>query len=139
MRTVVLLICSNVFMTIAWYGHLKFKGKPLLAVIGASWLIALPEYILQVPANRFGHGQFSAPQLKIIQEAISIVVFIFFSALYLREMPNWRSALAFLLVIGAVFLVVTGPKEKASDQAGSRSAHASVASQGGQGPLEIGG
>jgi uncharacterized protein (DUF486 family) len=64
MWTVILLVASNVFMTVAWYGHLKFKDKPLLLVIAVSWLIALPEYCLQVPANRLGHGEFSAPQLK---------------------------------------------------------------------------
>jgi uncharacterized protein len=94
MRTVVLLIFSNLFMTVAWYGHLKFKQQQLLVVVLVSWLIALPEYALQVPANRFGHGQFSASQLKIIQEAISIVVFVVFSILYLRETPNWRVAVS---------------------------------------------
>src|SRR4051812_11788313 len=81
MRTVLLLLCSNIFMTIAWYGHLssKYKSAAMWGVILVSWLIALPEYALQVPANRLGHAQFSAPQLKIIQEAISIVVFIGFT------------------------------------------------------------
>ncbi|MBI2362744.1 MAG: DMT family protein, partial [Elusimicrobia bacterium] len=72
MKTVLLLVASNVFMTFAWYGHLRYKGFPLWGVILASWLIALPEYALQVPANRLGHGYFSAPQLKILQEGISI-------------------------------------------------------------------
>ena len=139
MRTVLLLICSNVFMTIAWYGHLKFKSAPLVFVIGVSWLIALPEYALQVPANRIGHGQFSAPQLKIIQEAISIIVFILFSILYLRETPNWRSGLAFLLVLAAVFLAVTGRGEQPAEQTDIGSTHTSVASQRGQGPLKVGG
>ena len=70
MNTILLLVFSNVFMTIAWYGHLKYKSHALGAVILISWLIALPEYMLQVPANRFGHGAFTAPQLKIIQEII---------------------------------------------------------------------
>ena len=134
MRTVLLLICSNVFMTVAWYGHLKFKSKPLLLVIALSWLIALPEYALQVPANRFGHGRFSAPQLKIIQEAISITVFILFSIVYLRETPNWRSGLAFGLIFAAVILAMSGKPEapaEASTVAGS------IAPQGGEGPLEI--
>jgi len=94
MRTVGLLVLSNTFMTIAWYGHLKYKSAPLLLTILASWLIALPEYALQVPANRYGHGEFSAPQLKIIQEAISVSVFVAFSILYLKETPNWRTGLA---------------------------------------------
>jgi uncharacterized protein len=111
MRTVILLIFSNVFMTFAWYGHLKFKQQHLLVVVLASWLIALPEYLLQVPANRFGHGQFSAPQLKIIQEAISITVFIVFSVLYLREVPNWRSAVALILIFVAVVVAVSGPAQ----------------------------
>jgi len=77
MRTVLLLALSNTFMTVAWYGHLKFKHAALLTTVLVSWLIALPEYALQVPANRFGHDQFTAPQLKIIQEAISIAVFVY--------------------------------------------------------------
>src|SRR5207245_2152558 len=106
MRSIGLLICSNAFMTMAWYGHLKFLNRPLLLTILVSWLIALPEYALQVPANRFGYGQFTAGQLKIIQEVISITVFVVFSVLYLKEMPTWRTGLAFALILGAVFLVV---------------------------------
>src|SRR5262245_49062795 len=99
MRTVALLLVSNAFMTVAWYGHLKFKDKALWLVILVSWLIALPEYGLQVPANRFGHGQFTGPQLKIIQEVISIAVFVVFSIFYLREVPTWRTGLAFLMIL----------------------------------------
>jgi len=77
-----------------------------LLTILASWLIALPEYALQVPANRFGYGQFTAGQLKIIQEVISITVFVLFSIWYLKELPTWRTGLAFILILGAVFLVV---------------------------------
>ena len=106
MRTIVLLICSNAFMTAAWYGHLKFKTAPLLAAIAVSWLIALPEYALQVPANRWGHGQFTAPQLKIIQEVVSIAVFILFSAAYLGELPRWNDWLAFLLILAAVGVTI---------------------------------
>jgi uncharacterized protein (DUF486 family) len=86
MRTVLLLLASNTFMTMAWYGHLKYKQTPLIIAIAVSWLIALPEYALQVPANRIGHAQegFSAPQLKIIQEVISISVFVLFSFIYLK-------------------------------------------------------
>jgi uncharacterized protein (DUF486 family) len=105
MRTVLLLIASNTFMTIAWYGHLKFKDKSLLLAILISWLIALPEYALQVPANRLGYGHFSATQLKILQEAISLSVFAVFAWLYFGETPTWRSGIAFLLVMAAVALV----------------------------------
>jgi uncharacterized protein (DUF486 family) len=107
MRTVLLLIASNTFMTIAWYGHLRYKSSPLIIAILVSWLIALPEYMFQVPANRLGYGQFTATQLKVIQEAISISVFIVFGYLYLHETPNWRTGLAFLLIIAAVALAVS--------------------------------
>lgn len=106
MRTVLLLICSNVFMTIAWYGHLKYKTAPLLLVIFISWMIALPEYMCQVPANRLGHGTFTAPQLKILQEVISISVFLIFTFMYLREPPRWNEWLAFVLILAAVVLMV---------------------------------
>ena len=106
MTTVVLLICSNVFMTMAWYGHLRFKSTQLVVVILASWLIALPEYALQVPANRIGHAQFTAPQLKIIQEVISICVFLVFSFLYLHESPRWNDWMAFGLVVAAVVVML---------------------------------
>ena len=102
MRTVLLLICSNIFMTAAWYGHLKYKTAPLLLVIAVSWLLALPEYALQVPANRWGHGQFSAPLLKILQEVITLIVFGFFSILYLREPLRWNHCVAFALIVLAV-------------------------------------
>src|SRR5215470_9668763 len=109
MRTVILLVLSNAFMTIAWYGHLRYKGAPLYTVILLSWLIALPEYALQVPANRFGHGRFSAAQLKIIQEVISLSVFAGFSVLYLGESIRWNHAAAFVLIVAAVGLVVYLP------------------------------
>ena len=102
MRTVLLLLASNVFMTVAWYGHLRFKGVALWKVILVSWGIAFFEYCLQVPANRWGYGQFSAYQLKIIQEVITLVVFMFFSALWLGEPPRWNYVVAFVLVLGAV-------------------------------------
>ncbi len=101
MRTILLLVASNIFMTTAWYGHLRFKSVPLWIAILASWLIALPEYTLQVPANRFGHGTFSAPQLKIIQESISIGVFMLFCVAYLREPLKWNHLAAFVLILGA--------------------------------------
>ena len=107
MRTILLLICSNAFMTIAWYGHLKHKSAPLLLAILVSWLIALPEYALQVPANRWGHmTQFSAPQLKILQEVITVGVFVVFNYLYLKEAIRWTDFAAFLLIISAVVVMM---------------------------------
>lgn len=108
MWTVLLLLGSNIFMTVAWYGHLKYKAAPLLIVIFTSWLIALPEYALQVPANRIGHvpGGFTAPQLKIIQEVISISVFVVFSMLYLGETPKWNEWAAFGLLFVAIVVMV---------------------------------
>jgi len=106
MRTALLLIASNVFMTTAWYGHLRHKTWPLWAAILISWLIALPEYALQVPANRFGHGHFSAPQLKVMQEVISIAVFIVFCVLYLKEPIRWNHGVAFLLIAAAAFFAL---------------------------------
>lgn len=103
MPTVILLVISNIFMTFAWYGHLKYKDSPLWKVILISWMIAFLEYCFQVPANRIGHGAFSAPQLKIMQEVITLVVFSFFSILYLREGLKWNYIVAFLMMIGAVF------------------------------------
>lgn len=111
MPTVLLLIASNVFMTLAWYGHLKFKTTHLLVVILLSWLIALPEYALQVPANRLGHGKFSAAQLKILQEVISLSVFVIFSLAYLREAPTWREGVAMLMIVGAVMLAFRPQQE----------------------------
>ena len=102
MTTIALLFASNVFMTAAWYGHLRFKGAPLWAAILISWGIAFVEYCLQVPANRWGHGQFTAAQLKIAQEVITIVVFVAFAWLWLGETPRWNEALAFGLVLAAV-------------------------------------
>lgn len=102
MKTVLLLLASNVFMTVAWYGHLRHKGFPLLATILVSWLIAFPEYCLQVPANRFGHANFSAPQLKILQEAISILVFLAFCAAYLKEPIRWNHVAALSLILCGV-------------------------------------
>lgn len=107
MWTVLLLIVSNVFMTVAWYGHLRFKSTPLWIVVIVSWLIALPEYAFQVPANRIGYGQFTATQLKIFQEAISIAAFIAFGYFYLKEAPGWRTSLAFMLIFIAVVLAAT--------------------------------
>jgi uncharacterized protein (DUF486 family) len=98
----VLLTCSNVFMTFAWYGHLKFKSKPLLIVILVSWGIAFFEYCLQVPANRWGNAIYSATQLKIIQEIITLIVFSGFAVLYLHERIRWNHLAAFLCILAAV-------------------------------------
>jgi hypothetical protein len=105
-RVVLLLVASNVFMTFAWYGHLRFKHVSLWRVIIASWLIAFFEYCLQVPANRWGHGTFSAPQLKILQEAITLSVFVVFTTLYLGESPRWNHWVAMAMMLGAVTVAV---------------------------------
>ena len=105
MWTIALLCVSNIFMTFAWYGHLKFKEQPLILVIVVSWLIALPEYCFQVPANRIGSAMFTTAQLKTIQEVITLVVFCIFSVLYLGEPLKWNYLVGFLFLIGAVFFV----------------------------------
>ncbi|HOZ00537.1 MAG TPA: DMT family protein [Candidatus Syntrophosphaera sp.] len=105
MKTVLLLTVSNVFMTFAWYGHLKYRNLPLLTVILASWGIAFFEYCFQVPANRVGYGIFSAYQLKTIQEVITLVVFSAFSVLYLKEEFRWNYLVGFLLIVAAVFFI----------------------------------
>lgn len=105
MRTFLLLLCSNVFMTFAWYGHLKFKEVALWKVILISWLIAFVEYCFQVPANRWGHEQFSAAQLKLLQEVITLIVFCVFSIFYLKESLRWNYLVAFGLILLAVFFV----------------------------------
>lgn len=105
MVTVALLTVSNIFMTFAWYGHLKFRGYPLWAVILVSWGIAFFEYCLMVPANRWGYGQFSAAQLKTIQEVITLVVFSAFSVWYLKEGLRWNHIVGFLFIIAAVFFI----------------------------------
>jgi uncharacterized protein (DUF486 family) len=108
----ILLLCaSNLFMTTAWYGHLKFKGAALWLVILVSWCIALPEYALQVPANRLGSGHFSVAQLKIIQEAISISVFVGFSFVYFKQVPRWTEIGGFVLIFAGVALAMFGRPE----------------------------
>ncbi|MBC2834331.1 DMT family protein [Paragemmobacter straminiformis] len=103
--TIGLLLASNIFMTFAWYGHLRFKAAPLYLVILVSWGIAFFEYVLQVPANRYGHGTFSAAQLKTIQEVITLSVFAVFSVLYLKEPLGWNHALGFAFIaLGAFFI-----------------------------------
>ena len=99
---ILLLVGSNLFMTVAWYGHLKFKSAPIWKVIFISWGIALCEYILQVPANRWGSSVYTATQLKIMQEVITLVVFCGFAVLYLGEKVRWNHAAAFLCILGAV-------------------------------------
>ncbi|HYP97901.1 MAG TPA: DMT family protein [Polyangiaceae bacterium] len=103
MRTILLLIGSNLFMTAAWYGHLKYRGVALWKVILISWGIAFFEYCLQVPANRLGYGQFTAFQLKIIQEVITLVVFIGFATLWLGERVRWNYGVALALILAAVY------------------------------------
>lgn len=102
---IVLLCISNVFMTFAWYGHLKFKSASLITVIMVSWGIAFIEYCFAVPANRIGHGTYSAAQLKTLQEIITLVVFAGFSALYLREPLGWRQLVGFgFVALGGFFV-----------------------------------
>ncbi|HRQ71603.1 MAG TPA: DMT family protein [Phycisphaerales bacterium] len=110
--TVLLLVASNVFMTFAWYGHLKARSWTLFTAIAVSWLIALPEYVLQVPANRIGHagmgGPFTAPQLKILQEAITLTVFTVFVLAFLKERPRINDYVAFGLIMLAVVVAMWG-------------------------------
>ncbi|SEA15886.1 DMT family protein [Rubrimonas cliftonensis] len=102
---VALLVGSNVFMTFAWYGHLKFKAAPLYVVVLASWGIAFFEYCLQVPANRMGHGHFSAAELKTIQEVVTLLVFAGFSVWWLGEPLRWNHAVGFALIAGGAAFV----------------------------------
>lgn len=102
---IVLLSVSNLFMTLAWYGHLKFKAAPLILVILASWGIAFFEYCLAVPANRWGHSVYSAAELKTIQEVITLIVFAGFSVWVLKEPLGWNHAIGFgLIALGAWFI-----------------------------------
>ena len=102
---ILLLTISNIFMTFAWYGHLKYKGSALWIVILVSWGIALFEYCFQVPANRIGHEYFTAAQLKTMQEVITLVVFSVFSIFYLKEEFQWNYLVGFALIILAVFFI----------------------------------
>ena len=102
---IILLFISNIFMTFAWYGHLKYKNTILWAVILISWGIALFEYCFQVPANRIGHEVYSAAQLKTIQEIITLVVFSGFSVWYLREEFRWNYLVGFIFIILAAFFI----------------------------------
>jgi uncharacterized protein len=103
--TIGLLLASNVFMTFAWYGHLKYKETALVTVILASWGIAFLEYCLMVPANRIGHGHFSAAELKTIQEVITLSVFAVFSVLYLKEPLHWNHLVGFAFIAAGAFFI----------------------------------
>jgi uncharacterized protein len=106
---ILLLVGSNLFMTLAWYWHLRFKQVPLAGVIVTSWLIAFVEYCLAVPANRWGSAVYTAAQLKTIQEVITLVVFAGFSVLYLKEPITWNCAIGFALIAAGAFFVFRGP------------------------------
>ncbi len=103
--TIGLLLCSNIFMTFAWYGHLRHRGSALPLVILASWGIAFFEYLLQVPANRIGYGYFNAAELKTIQEIVSLSVFCFFSVFYLHEPLRWNYIVGFALIVLAAWVI----------------------------------
>ena len=103
--TIGLLLCSNLFMTFAWYGHLKFPKVTLWHIVIISWLIAFFEYCFQVPANRIGYNCYNAVQLKTIQEVITLTVFAFFSVWYLREEFKWNYLIGFVFIILAVFFI----------------------------------
>jgi uncharacterized protein (DUF486 family) len=102
---ILLLVGSNLFMTIAWYGHLRFKATPLIGVIVASWLIAFVEYCMAVPANRFGSAVYSTAQLKTMQEVITLAVFCGFSIVYLKEPIAWNHLVGFALIAAGAFFV----------------------------------
>jgi hypothetical protein len=102
---ILLLFASNVFMTFAWYGHLKYKSSPLMLAILASWAIAFIEYCLAVPANRIGHAVYTAAELKTMQEVITLIVFAAFSVLYLKEPLGWNHLAGFALIAAGAFLV----------------------------------
>jgi uncharacterized protein (DUF486 family) len=112
MSTILLLLASNLFMTTAWYWHLKPRATvlPLVAIILISWLFALPEYALAVPANRLGSsglgGQFSTWQLKVVQEGVGLLVFIVFALIYLRELPRWQDLLGLSLILGGLVIAL---------------------------------
>jgi uncharacterized protein (DUF486 family) len=100
-----LLICSNLFMTFAWYGHLRYKEVPLWGVILTSWLIALVEYSFAVPANRYGNAVYTAAQLKTMQEVITLLVFSGFSLVYLKEPIGWNDMVGFALIAAGAFFI----------------------------------
>jgi uncharacterized protein len=105
-KTIILLVCSNAFMTLAWYGHLKnFNNKPWIVAAVVSWGIAFFEYMLQVPANRIGFQQLNLAQLKILQEVITLSVFVPFSVAYMRQTVSWNFLWAGLCLMGAVYFI----------------------------------
>jgi uncharacterized protein (DUF486 family) len=106
---ILLLIGSNVFMTVAWYGHLRFKEAPLASVILVSWLIASVEYCMAVPANRWGSAVYTTAQLKTIQEVVTLLIFAAFSVLYLKEPMTWNYAIGFSFVAVGAFFIFRGP------------------------------
>ena len=106
---ILMLLGSNIFMTLAWYGHLRFKEQPLLLVILVAWAIAFIEYCMAVPANRWGSAVYSTAELKTIQEVITLLVFAGFSVLYLKEAITWNHAIGFALVAAGAFFVFRGP------------------------------
>jgi uncharacterized protein (DUF486 family) len=109
MTTVLLLLASNIFMTLAWYGHLKFPHLPMLTAILIGWSIAFVEYCFAVPANRIGYAHgFSGGQLKIVQEIVTLSVFAVFAALVLREPIGWRYVGAFVCILGAAAFMFAG-------------------------------
>ena len=105
---ILMLITSNVFMTFAWYGHLKFKSSPIWIAVMGSWLIAFFEYWLAVPANRIGNQVYSAAELKTMQEVITLTVFAVFSVLYLKETLTWNHAIGFALIAGGAAFIFKG-------------------------------
>ena len=106
---ILLLFGSNIFMTLAWYGHLRFKETPLVAVIFAAWGIAFIEYCLAVPANRWGSAVYTTAQLKTMQEVITLVVFSGFSILYLKEAITWSHMIGFAFIAAGAFFIFRGP------------------------------
>ena len=105
LKPILLLCIANLFMTVAWYGHLKFKNSALWLVILVSWAIAFIEYCFQVPANRIGHEYFTVTQLKVMQEVITLIVFAGFSTIYFKESFKWNHLVGFLCLVAAVFFV----------------------------------
>jgi uncharacterized protein (DUF486 family) len=103
MKTIALLVVSNLFMTVAWYGHLKHRNAPLIFAIISSWLIAFFEYLFQVPANRLGYGRFTLTQLKVMQECITLAVFTVFALVAFKESIKWNNLVSYLFLVGAVY------------------------------------
>ena len=120
MLPILMLIGSNVFMTLAWYGHLRFKAVPLMGVVLAAWGIAFVEYWLAVPANRWGSAVYTTAQLKTIQEVITLLVFAGFSIVYLKEPLTWNYAVGFILIAAGAYFVFAGRCDGRRDFAARR-------------------